>query len=219
MCGKFTAMASWRQVHAFSQPLIAEPSDNDQVVTYGVMRPVPVIILDRDTHKRMVVAMRWGYPHPRNARTPQYMHARGETIEATRTFAPSFHDGQRGIVLFNTFNEGEELETERGKKYTKQWTIDPRDGRARGFAFIWKRFDVPEVPLACVQVTVRANELIRRTIMANDPDPRMPAILEDEDWAKWLGEEPATVDELKAMLRTKEGVTWKMAPEKKEPKK
>jgi putative SOS response-associated peptidase YedK len=29
---------------------------------------------------------------------------------------------------------------------------------------------------------------------------RMPVILVDEDWAKWLGEEPATSDELKALL-------------------
>lgn len=29
----------------------------------------------------------------------------------------------------------------------------------------------------------------------------MPVILGDEDWAKWLGEEPATDDQLKVMLR------------------
>ena len=29
---------------------------------------------------------------------------------------------------------------------------------------------------------------------------RMPVILAEEDWAKWLGEVPATNDELKALL-------------------
>ena len=29
---------------------------------------------------------------------------------------------------------------------------------------------------------------------------RMPVILAEEDWAKWLGEVPATTDELKALL-------------------
>jgi len=29
----------------------------------------------------------------------------------------------------------------------------------------------------------------------------MPALIADEDWPKWLGEEEASVDELKAMLR------------------
>jgi putative SOS response-associated peptidase YedK len=30
---------------------------------------------------------------------------------------------------------------------------------------------------------------------------RMPVILADADWPKWLGEEPATDDELLAMLK------------------
>ena len=29
---------------------------------------------------------------------------------------------------------------------------------------------------------------------------RMPVVLAEKDWAKWLGEEPATPDELKALL-------------------
>jgi putative SOS response-associated peptidase YedK len=28
----------------------------------------------------------------------------------------------------------------------------------------------------------------------------MPVILEEEDWPRWLGEQPATEDELKALL-------------------
>ena len=35
--------------------------------------------------------------------------------------------------------------------------------------------------LACVMVTVPASEMIRRTIMANQDDPRMPAILDDAE--------------------------------------
>ena len=41
----------------------------------------------------------------------------------------------------------------------------------------------------------------------------MPAILDQTDWAKWLEEEAATVDELKACLKTVKGVNWKMAKE------
>jgi putative SOS response-associated peptidase YedK len=43
----------------------------------------------------------------------------------------------------------------------------------------------------------------------------MPAILADEDWSKWLGEVPASVDEVKACLRTVEDVRWTMTPEEK----
>lgn len=131
-------------------------------------------------------------------------------------------NGSRGIVVFRTFNEGEEALTSGGKPKTIQWTIDPGDGQPRGFPFIWRRFEVADLPqsmLACVMVTVPASEMIRRTIMANQDDPRMPAILDDADWAKWLGEEVASINEVKATLKTQEGVTWKMAPEPKAPKK
>ena len=51
MCGKFTALASWRQVVAFSQPLTADPA-GDEIVGYGVMKPLPVIVWDAEARQR-----------------------------------------------------------------------------------------------------------------------------------------------------------------------
>ena len=68
-------------------------------------------------------------------------------------------------------------------------------------------------------MTVPANELIRCTIKLRENDPRMPAILEDEEaWATWLGERSAEVADVKAVLKTMEGVTWTAAPEPKKPR-
>jgi putative SOS response-associated peptidase YedK len=77
-------------------------------------------------------------------------------------------------------------------------------------AFVWDRFDVGgAAPLyACCLVTVPANALI-----ATLPTDRMPAFLTGEDWETWLGEKPATVQEVKACLRTVEGVKWTMTRE------
>lgn len=212
MCGKFTAMASWREVIDFSQPLTASGRErsNDEIVTYRVMTTLPVIIWDAEVKARRIVPMRWSYPDPKNPARPKHFHVRSETIETTRAFANSFHDGQRGIVVFRTFNEGEEV----GKK-TIQYTIDPGDGIPRGFAFLWKSFDMPDQPaplLACVMVTVPASKLI------SPITDRMPAILDDADWASWLGEKTASVDEMKATLRTVEDVNWKIAKEEGKPK-
>ena len=44
------------------------------------------------------------------------------------------------------------------------------------------------------------------------PD-RMPAILRPEDWATWLGEEPADPVRAKACLKTVEGTRWTMTKE------
>ena len=72
--------------------------------------------------------------------------------------------------------------------------------------------------LACVMVTVPANELIRRTIKPLEEDPRMPAILEDDEWSTWLGEDNASPAAAKAVLKTMEGVNWQAAPEPKKPR-
>ena len=235
MCGKFTAQASWREVVAFSQPLAqgagggagegdgfgAEGGD-DALVTYRVGAAVPLIVWDPEAGRRRVVPMRWGFPDPRDWRRPRPIHARSETLDAKEPFRTPFHAGQRGIVVFRTFNEGEEVVKPSGRTETRQWTIDPRDGRPRGFAFVWRRYQIEGQPaplLFCVMATVPANDLIRRTIKTGEDDPRMPAILEDGAWTTWLGEDGAPPASAKALLRTMEGVNWTSAPEPKTPRK
>ena len=234
MCGKFTALASWSEVVAFSEPLVERdggegPGDgpggdegsNDEIVTYRVGAPLPVIVWDAETRARRVVRMRWGFPDPRDWRRPRPIHARSETIDAKEPFRTPFHAGQRGIVVFRTFNEGEEVTKPSGRTETRQWTVDPKDGQPRGFAFVWRRFEISDLPvpmLACVMATVPANELMRRTIKSQEDDPRMPAILEDDAWSTWLGEGDATPAMAKAVLRTMEGVNWQTAPEPKKPR-
>jgi putative SOS response-associated peptidase YedK len=228
MCGKFTALASWSEVVAFSQPLTdrggdGEPGEgsNDEIVSFRVNGLLPVIVWDAEARARRVVKMRWGFPDPRDGRRPRPIHARSETIDAKEPFRTPFHAGQRGIVVFRTFNEGEEVMKPSGKTETRQWMIDPRDGRPRGFAFVWRRFEIADLPapmLACVMATVPANELIRRTIKSGEDDPRMPAILDDDAWSAWLGEDEATPEAAKALLRTMEGVNWQAAPEPKKPR-
>lgn len=228
MCGKFTALASWSEVVAFSQPLTesvagesGDEGGNDEIVTYRVGGPLPVIVWDVEQRKRRVVRMRWGFPDPRDWRRPRPIHARSETIDAKEPFRTPFHAGQCGIVVFRTFNEGEEVVKPSGKTETRQWTVDPKDGQPRGFAFLWRRFENPDLPvpmLACVMATVPANALIRRTIKSQEDDPRMPAILDDDAWSTWLGEDRATPAAAKALLKTMQGVNWQAAPEPKKPR-
>jgi len=146
MCGKFTAMASWREVVAFSRPLTVARDDGNEVVSYGVAQPLPVIVWDSETKKRRVIPMRWGFPAKNDWRRPQPIHARSETIDSTKAFAGAFAAGQRGIVIFRTFNEGEQVTYANGNTKTVQWTIDPQDGQPRGFAFVWRRFEIAELP-------------------------------------------------------------------------
>lgn len=202
MCGKFTAKASWSEIvdliHA-TPP--REVGDNDRTFTYRVMGAVPLIVWDPVAGKRRVVAMRWGFPHPQDWRRPQPIHARGETIDATRAFADAFRDGQRGIALVESFNEAPESGA--------QHTVTPAG--PIGIAFLWRRFEGAEIPapfFACVMATVPANQLLTGL-----PTDRMPAILAPDDWAVWLGEEPASPAAVKACLKTVDDMRWTMRPE------
>jgi putative SOS response-associated peptidase YedK len=201
MCGKFTAKLSWTELVDFAH---TPASDDDPSLTYRVMNPVPVILLDIVTGQKRVVPMRWGFSHPDDWRRPQPIHARAETIDTTKAFAQAFHDGQRGIVLMETFNEAPDAEGP-----TIQHTITPEGMLAA--AFVWRRFEISgtSMPIfACVLATVPANKLI-----AALPTDRMPAFLAPEDWATWLGEKSTSLDEVKACLKTVEGVRWTMTKE------
>lgn len=202
MCGKFTQMYSWQDVHAFSQP-IGVPAETDEVVVSTPMRMARIMRLNA-AGERELVEMRWGFAgkDDTNPGRPKHMHARGETVDRLRTFADAFAHG-RGILMVHTFNEGEELPN--GK--TKQWVITPNDGQPIAIAVICEEWrNGPETLQTFVQVTVPANALISRIT------DRMPAILPRETWPTWLGEKEASLEEVKALLQTfDDGGTWNMA--------
>ena len=191
MCGKFSQLASWRDVHAFSKPLTV--SGQEEIVVSTPMRQANVMRLNGDG-ERELVSMRWGFAGRDDAATvrPKHMHVRAETIDARPTFAWAFA-GARGILMVSTFNEGEELPN--GK--TKQWVIAPQDKQPIAIAVICEEWLHDREPLQTfVMVTTPANALISRIT------DRMPAILPREGWNVWLGEAPAPLDEVTAVLRT-----------------
>lgn len=204
MCGKFTQMASWRDVHAFSQPLVLKVA-GDAVETATPMRTAHILRLD-EAGERVMVPMRWGFSRqgaPAPSR-PDHMHARAETVDQLPTFRNCFAR-HRGILLVHTFNEGEELAS--GK--TKQWVITPKDGEPIAIAVICAAVGQGDAQLwTFVQVTTPANRLIAPLT------DRMPAILPREAWPVWLGETEATPAEIKASLTTYEdNGRWEIAPQ------
>lgn len=206
MCGVFTAYASWSQVVDFSQPLTAK--DSDELIRFRVGQPIAVVVWDAALGERVVFQMQWGFP-TKDGRGLAHVHVRSETIDETKAFAPLFKDGKRGIVAVRTFNEGPSDD----KGRTIQHVIDPHQEAPLGFAVLFDKFKTPRGELmACVMVTVPANELI--ATLGGDVD-RMGAFIEHADWSAWLGQTPATHAELKALLKTKEGVGWTMSREQK----
>jgi putative SOS response-associated peptidase YedK len=193
-------MATWKEVVAFSQPLVAIP-DGEQVTVSTPMRMAKIMRLGEDG-ERELVPMRWGFCKPRSGVfKPDHIHARGETIDSKPRFCDAFGE-RRGVLLVETFNEGEKLES--GK--TKQWVIRPKDRKPIAIAVIWEEWEGETGPEPCfIQVTVPANPLIARIT------DRMPAILQQEEWPVWLGEIEAPYAEIKGLLRTFEDAgNWEM---------
>ena len=199
-------MMGWREVVDYSDLLAAT---GGEVETVTPMRLAHVITLAEDG-ARKAVPMRWGMV-ARNARDPmsgsKHIHARAETIDTLPTFRDAFAH-RRGLIALSTFNEAKEITPTK----REQQVITPRDGQPLAVAVVWERWTHHNegALLTFAMVTVPANRLIA------DVTDRMPAFLAPEDWSKWLGEEPASPEEIKALLKTVEA-DWDMRPQTKTP--
>ena len=197
MCGKFVQMKDWEAMVELAELVLSTSHGLSETIT--PMRVASVIRLNADG-KREVARMRWGFV-PANAADQnigtQFIHARAETIEEKPTYRDAFFN-RRGLVIVRTFNEGRAITPTK----TEQHVITPRDGKPLAIAVIWEQWR--KMPLeSFAMVTTAANALIG-TIT-----DRMPAVIAPEHWGRWLGEEPASVDELKAILKPFEG-DWDM---------
>ena len=177
MCGKITQSRAWDDLVELSHFMLGREAGDETVTP---MRLARIIALGRDGGRKSV-PMRWGLgaaPH---------IHARAESIDAKPAFREAFRR-RRGLLVVTSFNEGLEITPTR----TEQYVLTPEDGRSMAIAVVWEN---GAAGLCFAMVTVAANALVS-TIT-----DRMPALIADEHWAKWLGETPASLDELKAMLR------------------
>lgn len=66
MCGKFTAMASYAEVHAFhsffTKSAEEHAAEQDQEVTFRVMSNLPLLVWDKEAQERKILHARWGFP-------------------------------------------------------------------------------------------------------------------------------------------------------------
>jgi putative SOS response-associated peptidase YedK len=187
MCGKFTAMMTWREYCDLAGTTLSGdrpgPDAMDGAHVLGTMTPmakVPVLHLG-PMRQRRITPMRWGWPDLRAAdpsRGFKHLHARSEDIDRTPTWIEPFHE-TRGVVFTKSFNIGETLPN--GK--TKQWVCNRADGEPVAIAVIYSTWET-------AQGVLRAFAMITTASCAplDARDERMPALLEMDDVGTWLGE-------------------------------
>jgi putative SOS response-associated peptidase YedK len=143
--------------------------------------------------RRLPEKMRFGLI-PRWAKDPKMafstFNARAESVTEKPAFRDAWRRAQRCLVVTEGFYEWR-------KSDRQPFAIGMADAGLMTMAGLWDEWRDPlttERLRSCTTITTSPNEL-----MATLHD-RMPVILDERDWPKYLGEEPASETKLRALL-------------------
>lgn len=164
-----------------AQMFAAMPANNlPNIPNYNVCPTTDIHVVMAVEGQRQLVKMRWGFlPHWYQTPTdgPLLINARAETIAEKPAFRTACRT-RRCIVPVSGFYEW--TKDEAGKRWP--WYIHSDEPLA--LASIWQDWGQgEETHRTCAVVTTGANETISQI------HHRMPVILAERDWGKWLGEE------------------------------
>jgi putative SOS response-associated peptidase YedK len=177
-------------------PLEIAPSYNIAPTTMQ-----PVIVPDRDTGVRSLRIMRWGLI-PFWAKDPRAlglstMNAKAETLMDKPMWRTPFKK-RRCLVPADGYYEWKKLDAK-----TKQpYAFRLKDGGPFAFAGVWEHWKAPDGALEWDTFSIITTEPNELTATVHN---RMPVILHQRDWQRWLDREfGGSSDEsaqLQAMLR------------------
>jgi putative SOS response-associated peptidase YedK len=122
-------------------------------------------------------------------------NARAETIDTASTFREPWREGKRCLIVTEGFYEWKKSKANPKRK--QPYAIARAKAKLTVMAGLWEIWHGPggQRVKSCTIITTDSNSLIAPL------HDRMPVILAEPDWPRWLGEEPATGAELKALLR------------------
>jgi putative SOS response-associated peptidase YedK len=133
------------------------------------------------------------------------INARAEDVDTKPAFREAFQR-RRCLVPLDNFYEWQKTAT--GKQ---PYAIALKDRRLMGMAGLWETWRSPagERIKSFTIVTTTPNELCAEL------HNRMPVVLNPQAWPVWLGEQPATVHDLKAILApypSDDMIAWPVSP-------
>ena len=191
MCGRFTQQ---RPASELAEIFGAEPLMDDPGERYNVAPTDEAAVVVQREDRRAVTAYRWGLiPHwAKEAKVGSRMfNARAETI----TTSPAFRDAfvrKRCLVPVDSFYEWKREGTAR-----QPYRVVRRDGAPLALAGLWAGWRDP------------ATETVRRTftIITTSPNDaladlhdRMPVVISEDAWERWLDPAPPDPSELLGLL-------------------
>jgi putative SOS response-associated peptidase YedK len=180
MCGRFAVTLPHDATARLFQA--APANDLPPVPNYNVCPTNPVATVTSDEGQRNLRPMRWGFI-PQWYKTPGdgplLINARAETIAEKPAFRAACRE-RRCLIPASGF-----YEWSKGEGAARlPWYIRRADDAPLVFAGVWQDWERGGERLTtCAIVTTGANAPMQAI------HHRMPVIVEEADWALWLGEE------------------------------
>ena len=199
MCGRVRLSSDYSEIKIRLKFDLDAPAPNFEP-DWNKPPTAPMLVAIRSVDgKRVPKMMKWGLI-PRWAKDEKIQYsthnARSEEFATKPAFRDAWKRGQRCLVVTDGYYEWKVLDPKGKKK--QPYAIAMADDREMVMAGLWETWKSPtsgEEILTCTIMTCAANKN-----MAEIHD-RMPVILDEADWPKWLGEDAATPDELYALLK------------------
>ena len=199
MCGRARLSSDYSEIKIQLKFDLDAPAPNfDTNWNLAPTEPMLVAIRSEDG-KRIPRMMKWGLiPHWSKDSKLAYstINARSEDFTTKPAFRDAWKWGQRCLVVTDGFYEWKKLD-ETGKR-KQAYAIAMANDRPMVMAGLWARWKNPvnaETVLSCTILTCAPNAKV------GELHNRMPVILGEENWPKWLGEAEATNEELLTLLR------------------
>ena len=203
MCGRFTQE---RPASELAEIFGAEPLADDPGGRYNVAPTDEAMVVVQRDERRAVTGYRWGLiPHwAESAKVGSKMfNARAETLTTSPAFREAFKR-RRCLVPVDSFYEWKREGTVR-----QPYRVLRTDRRSLALAGLWAGWKDPAtetVRRTFTIVTTTPNDALR------DLHDRMPVVVEEDAWDRWLGAEHADPGELLGLLLPDERVSLEIYP-------
>ena len=203
MCGRFTQE---RPASELAEIFAAEPLRDDPGAHFNVAPTDEANVVVQREDRRAVTGYRWGLiPHwATDAKVGSRMfNARAETLTTSPAFRDAFRR-KRCLVPVDSFYEWKREGTIR-----QPYRVVRRDGRPLALAGLWAGWHDP------------ATQTVRRTftIVTTSPNKaladlhdRMPVIVPQDAWDRWLDPTPPDPAELLGLLLPTDDVELEIYP-------
>jgi len=203
MCGRFTQE---RPASELAEIFAAEPLRDDPGAHFNVAPTDEATVVVQREDRRAVTGYRWGLiPHwATDAKVGSRMfNARAETLTTSPAFRDAFRR-KRCLVPVDSFYEWKREGTIR-----QPYRVVRRDGRPLALAGLWAGWHDP------------ATQTVRRTftIVTTSPNKaladlhdRMPVIVPQDAWDRWLDPTPPDPAELLGLLLPTDDVELEIYP-------